>query len=316
MDDFREWLSDNLRYILLGLGVVLILVIAFFAVRLVTGIGSPKEKETEITTEAVTENSEDKEQAAQGEDKTAEVEVSDLERNQPEIYNLISKYYTARADKDFDTLKGMCQSFDDSIQEEIEKQDAAIESYSNIITYSKNGPEEGTYIVYVYFDVKLTGIDTLAPTLREVYAVTDVEGNLMVGDKTDVADYLLERQADADVQALVSDVNQKLEVARASDEDLNNFVEAQQNGTTPTTSEDGDTVGDASLAATGTMYAATDVNVRGTPSTDGTLYGSLMTGQEVTVMENLDSGWSKVTYTTNGTTIEGYVMTQYLSATQ
>lgn len=56
MDDFREWLSDHLRYILLGLGVILILIIAFFAVRLVTGIGSPKkDKETELMTEAGTE---------------------------------------------------------------------------------------------------------------------------------------------------------------------------------------------------------------------------------------------------------------------
>ena len=37
LDDFREWLSDNLRYILLGLAVVLILVIGFCVVRLITG---------------------------------------------------------------------------------------------------------------------------------------------------------------------------------------------------------------------------------------------------------------------------------------
>ena len=36
VDDFREWLSDNLRYILLGLAIIIVLVIAFFAVRFVT----------------------------------------------------------------------------------------------------------------------------------------------------------------------------------------------------------------------------------------------------------------------------------------
>ena len=82
MDDFREWLSDNLRYILLGLGVVLILVIAFFAVRLVTGLGSPqKEKETEITTEAGTD-------AQQEEQAQDQAEESDLVRNDPDILNL------------------------------------------------------------------------------------------------------------------------------------------------------------------------------------------------------------------------------------
>lgn len=310
MDDFREWLSDHLRYILLGLGVILILVIAFFAVRLVTGLGSTKKnKETEAVTEAGTE-------VQQSEVLPEDAEVSDLVKDNPDVLNLVTKYYNARAAKDFETLKGMCETFDDSIQAEIEQTDAAIESYDNIITYSKNGPEEGTYIVYVYFDIKLTGIDTLAPTLRELYAVTDVEGNLMVGDKTEVESYLLERQADGDVQALVTDVDQKLQSAMAQDENLKNFVQAQATGSTPAVPEGSDTTVDSAEAVTGTMMATTTVNVRGTPSTDGTLYGSVMEGQQVNVLENLDSGWSKISYTAGGTTIEGYVMTQYLGAVQ
>ena len=40
MDNFREWLSDNLRYILLGLAIILILTIAILAVRFIgAGIG-------------------------------------------------------------------------------------------------------------------------------------------------------------------------------------------------------------------------------------------------------------------------------------
>ena len=39
LDNFREWLSDNLRYILLGLAVVLMAVIIFCIVRLVSGGG-------------------------------------------------------------------------------------------------------------------------------------------------------------------------------------------------------------------------------------------------------------------------------------
>ena len=61
MDNFREWLSDNLRYILLGLAVILLLIIAFFAIKLVRGIGSPKtsEPETQAITETVTEAAKD-----------------------------------------------------------------------------------------------------------------------------------------------------------------------------------------------------------------------------------------------------------------
>ena len=37
LDDFREWLSDNLRYILLGLAILVVLVILFFGARALMG---------------------------------------------------------------------------------------------------------------------------------------------------------------------------------------------------------------------------------------------------------------------------------------
>ncbi|MFR2189930.1 MAG: hypothetical protein ACLS5R_11655 [Blautia sp.] len=54
MDDFREWLSDNLRYILLGLAIIIVLVIAFFAVRFVSDrLGDSSDNgQTEAVTEA------------------------------------------------------------------------------------------------------------------------------------------------------------------------------------------------------------------------------------------------------------------------
>ena len=37
LDNFREWLSDNLRYILLGLAILVVLVVLFFGIRALTG---------------------------------------------------------------------------------------------------------------------------------------------------------------------------------------------------------------------------------------------------------------------------------------
>ena len=39
----KEWVSDNLRYVLIGLAIVLALVIAVFAVKLAKGTGSGKQ---------------------------------------------------------------------------------------------------------------------------------------------------------------------------------------------------------------------------------------------------------------------------------
>lgn len=311
LDDFREWLSDNLRYILLGLAVILLIVIAFFAVRLVTGIGSPKEStnDNQTVTEAVTE--------AGTESQTQ----STLVRNQEDVLGLMTSYYAACVNKDYDTLEGICEVFDETTQADIESKNAMVESYSNIITYSKPGLTDGSYVVFVYFDAKLTGVDTLAPGLRGFYLTTDSEGNLIISDMDshpEQASYFEERNADDDVQELSADVNKMLADAEAADEDLKNLLNPDNTDNTGDADANGGDNGETPVVGTttGTMVAATDVNVRSEASTDGILYGTIYTGTSVEVLENLDNGWSRVRYTSNGTTIEGYAMSQYLTEAQ
>lgn len=318
LDDFREWVSDNLRYILLGIAAILIIVIAVFAVRLIKGIGSSGSKEPE--TQAVTESKQEKETEDTSGTQTAGV---NLVKDQADILELMTKYYTARAQKDYDAMADLYEIFDDSTRTEIESRDGAIESYSNIITYSKAGMTEGAYVVYVYFDAKVTGVDTLAPCLREWYLITNAEGKLVIADKDDNAElkaYIESMRTAEDVQALRADVAQKLEAAEAQDENLKNFVESgstggsSQNGDGEGSGENGgDTAGGAAL---GTMTVTTGVNVRGEPDASSTKYGALYEGATVEVLENLDSGWSRISYIADGSTIEGYVMTQYLTAAQ
>ena len=329
MDNFREWLSDNLRYILLGLAVLLVVVIAFFAIRLISGGGSSK-KQAE-TNAAVTEargtadktaadsskaDNADKETSGETEKETSAATGSTTapltkESSDSAVQTLITQYYTAVAARDYDTLSSIDETFNDDAKANIEAE-SAIESYNNIVTYTKPGLTDGTYVAYIYFEAKITGIDTLAPSLREMYLATDADGNLKIGDKRssqELVDYLLDCQKDSDVQTLVKDVNQKLADAKTQDSALASYVDSI--GTeADTTGSDTST----STAQTGTMKVSTGVNVRGEASPDATLYGTLISGMEVEVLENLDSGWSKIRYTYSGTTIEGYVMTQYLEA--
>lgn len=314
LDNIREWISDNLRYILLGLAGVLLLVIAFFAVRLISGLGSTKKKqETQQTTEAGSE------QQAQTEALASDGETT-LKKNDPEILGLIERYYSACLDKDYDTLASICEKFDDEAKADIEQMDVAVEEYKNYMTYSKPGLTEGSYIVYVYFEAKLTGIETLAPTLREKYVITDPEGHLVVAepDSTEeISNYTKLHQADDDIQALMDDVNTAYRRALESDADLKAFVESPSDTQTQQGEDSGsdtDAQDSGATASTGAMQTTDVVNVRGEASAEATLYGTLQVGAQVEVLENLDSGWSKVRYTTNGTTIEGYVMTQYLTA--
>lgn len=324
MDNFREWLSDNLRYILLGLAVLLVVVIAFFAIRLVSSKGSSKKQaetnavqaETGSTADKTTANSNaDKETSGETEKETSAASDSTSapltkESSGSAVQTLITQYYTAVAARDYDTLSSIDETFNNDAKADIEAE-SAIESYNNLVTYTKPGLTDGTYVAYIYFEAKITGIDTLAPSLREMYLVTDADGNLKIGDKRssqELVDYLLDCQKDSDVQTLVKDVNQKLADAKTQDSALASYVDSI--GTDTDTGNDTS----ASTAQTGTMKVSTGVNVRGEASPDATLYGTLSAGMEVEVLENLDSGWSKIRYTYSGTTIEGYIMTQYLES--
>ena len=80
LDNFREWLSDNLRYILLGLAILVVLVVLFFGAKALFGSGDkdkgsePKQKTEQEKTSGGSEKSDDSskdEQDTNTEDKDA-----------------------------------------------------------------------------------------------------------------------------------------------------------------------------------------------------------------------------------------------------
>ena len=242
----------------------------------------------------------------------------------------MTRFYTAKLNQDYDTLEEICEVVDDKAKEDNEAMDDAIEAYNNLMTYSKAGLTEDSYVVFAYFDAKLTNIDTPIPALRGFYLVTNEDGKLIISDTDSHPDqkaYLEQVLMDDDVQVLNKDVADKYDDSIAQDPDLASFIESitTENGSDANAETDGDgsgddagdgTSGDAGEGKLGTMFAATGVNVRAEPSAESTLYATLSTGMQLEVLENLDNGWSHISfYTSNGTTMEGYVMTQYLKDT-
>jgi len=318
LDNIREWISDNLRYILLRLAVILLIIIAFFTIRLVTHIGSggSKKVNTEQETEIQTESS-----------ASTSDTVEALVKDQEDVLSLATTYWAAVQDLDFDTLETVCgTTFDDDARAAVEAMDVAVESYDDIMTYSKNGLTDGSYVVYVYMEMKLSGIDTEAPTLRQMYMQPDSDGTLLVlpteSYTSAISEYILERQTDSDVQALIADVNNTLSERCAADEDLAKYIESINSGSSSSDSDSDDDSSDGSddsgssdsEGSLGTMQTTTGVNVRSEASAESTKLGSLVAGSQVEVLENLDDGWSRITYIdVSGNTVEGYVMTQYLT---
>ena len=96
MDRVREWISDNLRYILLGLAVILLIVIAFFAVRLIQELAPAMKNRS---------RQRDRQRVEQSLYRRVAGRIFPLTRNDQNILNLMTEYFTALQNKDMDTLR-------------------------------------------------------------------------------------------------------------------------------------------------------------------------------------------------------------------
>ncbi len=307
MDNIREWISDNLRYILLGLALILVLAVAILGIRAIGNIASggsdTKKQETETETQAQTEDSSD---VIVDTDGNATVSAGALVENDAKVLTTMTSYYSARTNGDTETL----QKLDPSMTEEDQANltNNYVESYSNIKTYSKEGPTSGNYVVYVCYDGKVKDIDTLVPSLTKYYLKSNEDGSLYIADATgDTAaqSFMDEVGQSTEVQDLIADVSAQCAQAEDSDPALKEFM--QKYGNSQSTSDDSDTSKEASE-----MVAIDECNVRTEPNTDCDVLASLSIGETVTVIEQRDDGWTEIDY--DGQT--AYVSSEFLSTAE
>ncbi len=312
LDNIREWISDNLRYILLGLAAILVIIIIIFAIRMGTRSSSSGKSSDVAETELVTEEETEKKES--------------LVRDEAEVLSTATDYWTAIGAKDYDTLETLCgKEFDDDDRAKVDAMDVAVESYDNITTYSKEGLTEGSYVAYVSMDLKLTGIETEAPTLREMYLQPGEDGSLTVVQSDDytseITTFTQQSQTEEDVQDLIRQVNDTLSERCKEDEDLANYVgvDTEESSGDDEDGEDGESSESSSALSVGTAMVNDGVNVRSDASTDSEILAALYAGLEVNVLETdvLDdpgNDWSRISYIdTSGSTVTGYVKSEYLT---
>lgn len=153
----------------------------------------------------------------------------------PEITKLMKDYYKAKLSCDITSLKKLLSDPSDvGTKKELKKKVQYFDKISNIKCYVKKSFKEGTYIVYVYNEVKFINIKTPAPAVYQFYIVTDSTGKLKIFSGTldeETNQYYYERKNDSDVQKLIKDTNKKAEKAKKSDKSLktfwNNLIKAQ-----------------------------------------------------------------------------------------
>ncbi|MDO4475941.1 MAG: SH3 domain-containing protein [Lachnospiraceae bacterium] len=320
LDDFREWLSDNLRYILLGLAVLLLLVIGFCVVKLIVGGGkssgdgaSAKPAVTETVKDDQEQDSTEKEAAPDMDAvvSAAVVNAGDLVKDDSAVLTIVKQYYTAVAEKNVDALAGIVSPWNDTVKENILSSDIT-ESYSNISVYSQKGLEEGSYVVYAYYEGKVADMETLVPNLALLYLKKDATGKLVVSTDHDsdkaITDYITKASSNADVQNLISTVKQQYETVLESDPALRSYVASLVGDT-------GEEPATEAQPKNRLMTANYDVNIRATGSTDAAILGVVATGTDVTVMSEADAdGWCQIHYESAAYgSIDGYVKMEFLS---
>lgn len=163
---------------------------------------------------------------------------NNLELNKyPEVNELIESYRRAFLSGDTELLKKVYNSDQDINAEILTATSQIIESYENTQYYTKRGINSGEYAVFVYDELKLSGIDTLAPNLSVFYVKPADNGSLYIyrGNynaatgtyvyEDEVQNYINDLYKDADVSELITTVNTRMDSACANDSDLMDFME-------------------------------------------------------------------------------------------
>lgn len=145
-----------------------------------------------------------------------------------EVNELVQNYLSALVKCDIDALSKYVTDKNSIDLDTINKQSEYIEDYKNIECYTIKGVEDGSYVVYVYEELKILGIDTLAPGMIRLYVTTSEDGNLYIhsGKNTEEVDnFINSTSKNEEVVELIQSVNLKLEEAKSNDADLKNFID-------------------------------------------------------------------------------------------
>lgn len=264
------------------------------------------------------------------EEETAEPEPeNNLEENShASIDRLVGKYCEYIASGDVDSLEEIVDVLTDEEKEKIENRAAFIESFDNVTCYTKNGPVEDSYIVFVCYDMKLINIETSAPDIICLYIGPKADGGRRIhygNIDESMTEYVAELEKDPEVQALYDDVSARYQEAQENDETLAAFIqkisgqvaeeepaeeaEEEEEPEVPEVPEEAEEEESAEAEVKNRETRVTEsVNVRAEASTDSERLALAYQGDPITQIEAYDNGWSKVEY--KGQT--GYVKTEFL----
>lgn len=301
MDNFREWLSDNLRYFMLGGAILIIVAVLFFGIRAFVGNNKGNTDDGQQTTSEDQGNVPSSPTKEGESDDEKKEDANSMEKNNAEVSALIASYYKALGEKDIATLKTLEDDLTPSDESKITNAKEYIEGYEVGDVYTKKGLTDDSYVVYARFYYICRGISTKVPALSRLYVYKDSEGKLIIDNDAEedkeISAYMEGLSSEADVKALLAEAQQDYDQAQEDDPVLAQFLAGL-----------GEDAGTSAASAEGTVLTATDdLNVRAQASTEAEILGVLSAGTEVD-SKGTEGEWTIIDY--EGQT--GYVNSSYL----
>ena len=262
-------------------------------------------------------------------------EVALQQNTIPEITELVNTYYTAQAAGDIDTIRSLVSNIDDLEVLRIEETSKYIDSYPTLEIYTKVGPVENTYIVYVCSELKFTDYDDLFPGMKVFYVCMNENGEYYINESEEGSDNELTYIREVTLQEDVIDLNNKVAAAYndmvAENPDLAQVIldlndeirknvggeltEDIENSETESGSEEADAQTETEENTENgpevvvTKVKAIDVvNIRSSDSETADKLGKAAIGDEFTLLEKIGNGWSKIEY--EGA--EAYIKSEFL----
>ena len=238
---FMEWLSDNLRYILLIIGVFAVLAGLFFGVRAISerlnptskasyssaGVGSSGTASAEAPADAQSDSAAEESESAASLIVSSEPSPTEEAGSghgtlalseEPEVTRLIEDYYTAMSVQDLSQI----QKITDILPEDqAAKISSSTVTYSDVKAYTKNGPDEDSRVVYAYYKYRNAGQSSAFPGLSQMLIRKGADDQWKIVysdlDEADIA-YIDSVTADQDVQDLITEVKSEYTAAREAAE--------------------------------------------------------------------------------------------------
>lgn len=278
-----------------------------------------------------------------GADETLEeIPLVPLEKDVvPGINEFFETYYMAIMNGDTETMSNMTYYLDATEKLRAAETSKYTESVS-IEVYTKAGPNEGTYIAYLYYDLKFYDYDKPLPGLRSYYVCTKEDGSFYINEDYELSESERRYMREVQVQDDVIDLNNKVaagfndmvngdrvladflieireEIEKNVGETLARVEGTEQiasgEGGAEESSEEDETPDDESayFETVVTEVKTTDVvNIRTSDSETADKLGKAAVGDTFKLLETRGNGWSKVEY--NGG--EAYIKSDFLEPSE